>query len=325
MRVILYLFIILFCFVGETSSNEKKKDLLELKKLLDAGTINAEEFDAAKKIINDKNYEKKLLETKKAKETVNKKIIKNSKKEKEIVNTKISSKEKQKSLQQSVKKIDIDENLKQEIENQIEKEKNIKCLKYTKKDPFLFAKLKKEYPSLKNKNYTQLNYCIKKSDILKLKIPNDFEPPQELLSDLKGCKSNLCFEKLAAKKVFEIFVRRGEEWNARYPGDMIIGMAWFEIMFNGNLRKNKKILARYERDKYEGLMKLQKTDDEKKIFGLINMNNGRIKMREALGFTMFDNTRDVIDGQLLLGNFLNKDKLKSIKVDISPEMRKKKY
>ena len=54
------------------------------------------------------------------------------------------------------------------------------------------------------------------------------------------------------------------------------------------------------------------------------MNNGRIKMREALGFTMFDNTRDVIDGQLLLGNFLNKDKLKSIKVDISPEMRKKK-
>ena len=39
---------------------------------------------------------------------------------------------------------------------------------------------------------------------------------------------------------------------------------------------------------------------------------------------MFDNTRDVIDGQLLLGNFLNKDKLKSIKVDISPEMRKKK-
>ena len=157
-----------------------------------------------------------------------------------------------------------------------------------------------------------------------MKIPNDFEPPQELLSDLKGCKSNLCFEKLAAKKVFEIFVRRGEEWNARYPGDMIIGMAWFEIMFNGNLRKNKKILARYERDKYEGLMKLQKTDDEKKIFGLINMNNGRIKMREALGFTMFDNTRDVIDGQLLLGNFLNKDKLKSIKVDISPEMRKKK-
>ncbi len=216
------------------------------------------------------------------------------------------------------------ENLKQEIENQIEKEKNKKCIKYTKKDPFKFAELKKEYPSFKNKNYTQLNYCIKKSDILKLKIPNDFKPPQELLNELKGCKSQLCFEKLATQKVLESFVRRGEEWNAKYPGDMIIGMAWFEIMYNGKLRKIKKTLKRYEEDNYQGLMKLKKNDDENKIFGLINMNNGRIKMREALGFTMFDNTRDVIDGQLLLGNFLNKDNLKSIKVDISPEMRKKK-
>ena len=46
-------------------------------------------------------------------------------------------------------------------------------------------------------------------------------------------------------------------------------------------------------------------------------------MREALGFSAFDNTRDVIDSQLLLGNFLNKDELKLIKVEISDEAKKR--
>ena len=216
------------------------------------------------------------------------------------------------------------ENLKQLIENQVAKEKNIKCIPYTKIDPIKFIKLQNEYPSFKKRKIFELNYCIKKSDILKLKIPNNFDPPKELLNQLKGCNSNLCFEQLAGKKVFKIFVQRGESWNTKHPGDMIIGMAWFEIMYNGNLRKKKKILARYEKQNYKGLMKIKKRSDEKEIYGLINMNNGRIKMREALGFTMFDNTRDVIDGELLLGNFLNKDKLKSIKVDIGKENEKKK-
>ena len=40
------------------------------------------------------------------------------------------------------------------------------------------------------------------------------------------------------------------------------------------------------------------------------MNNGRIKMREALGFTLYDDTLYVINSEWLLGEFLNKDKLK---------------
>ena len=216
------------------------------------------------------------------------------------------------------------ENLKQLIENQIEKEKDIKCIPYTKIDPIKFSKLKKEYPSFKDRKITQLDFCIKKSDILKLKISNDFKPPQELLNELKGCKSNVCFEQLAGKRVYKIFVQRGEKWNAKHPGDMIIGMAWFEIMYNGNLRKIKKTLARYEKNNYKGIMKLKKTSDEKKIHSLINMNNGRIKMREALGFSIFDNTREVIDGQLLLGNFLNNDELKVTQNKISPNLAKKK-
>ena len=88
-------------------------------------------------------------------------------------------------------------------------------------------------------------------------------------------------------------------------------MAWFEIMYAANLKK-KKSISRYEKQKYKPLIKLKKTGqsffslketNDKKISGLINMNNGRIKMREALGFSAFDNTRDVIDSQLLLETF----------------------
>ena len=43
------------------------------------------------------------------------------------------------------------------------------------------------------------------------------------------------------------------------------------------------------------------------------MNNGRIKMRQALGYSLYDETEDVIAAQWLLGEFMNKDKLKSVK------------
>ena len=215
------------------------------------------------------------------------------------------------------------ENLKKLIDIEIEKEKDLSCIPYTKIDPIKFAKLKKEYPNQKRAIH-QLNFCIKKSEILKLKIPNDFETPKQLLLELKGCKTNVCLEKKATKKVFETFVKKGERWHTKYPGDMIIGMAWFEIMYDGKLKKTQKILSRYEKNDYKGIFKLKKYDDLNAIYGLINMNKGRIKMREALGFTMFDKTQEVINGQLLLGNFLNKDKIESIKVEISPEMKKKK-
>ena len=63
MRISLYLFIILF-FCRWNFSNEKNKDLLELKKLLDAGIINIEEFNSAK-IITEKDFRKKSIRDKK--------------------------------------------------------------------------------------------------------------------------------------------------------------------------------------------------------------------------------------------------------------------
>ena len=47
-------------------------------------------------------------------------------------------------------------------------------------------------------------------------------------------------------------------------------------------------------------------------------------MREALGFNLYDDTLYVINSEWLLGEFLNKDKLKVSKNILSPEMLKRK-
>ena len=130
------------------------------------------------------------------------------------------------------------DNLKKLIEQEIDNEKNYKCEIVTKIDPLNILKKKEKGES----NIKKVNFCLKKSDILKLKIPNDFSPPEELKSQIKGCKSKTCFEQLAAKKVFKIFVKNSDKWNAEHPGDMIIGMAWFEIMYSGNLRKMLRLI-----------------------------------------------------------------------------------
>ena len=54
----------------------------------------------------------------------------------------------------------------------------------------------------------------------------------------------------------------------------------------------------------------KKANHEKQIYSLIKLNKARIKMRKALGFTLYDNTIEVIESQWLLAEFLNKDKLK---------------
>ena len=107
---------------------------------------------------------------------------------------------------------------------------------------------------------------------------------------------------------------------------MIQGMAWFELLYLDKLKKAEKSINRFLKDDYNENHTLfnYKTRDQKKLESLIKMNQGRIKMREALGFSLYENTSEVISQQWLLGEFLNKDKLKITKVTLTPEMEKRK-
>ena len=63
--------------------------------------------------------------------------------------------------------------------------------------------------------------------------------------------------------------------------------------------------------------------DKKKIMSIIKMNNGRLKMRKALGLLPDDNLEKVLNRQLVLSNFLNKDKLKVKKIKVDPQLAKR--
>ena len=160
------------------------------------------------------------------------------------------------------------------------------------------------------KTLVSKSYCIKKSDFLKLgeyKEIKDF--PAGFVDSLVGCKSTSCINQNSGKKVYKIFVQRGEQYHTRYPGAIIQGMVWFELLYFKRL-KSSRFLDEFTYYNFEQPISGRKG---KALLSLINMNNGRIKMRQALGYSLYDKTEDVIAAQWLLGEFMNKDKLKTVK------------
>ena len=140
------------------------------------------------------------------------------------------------------------------------------------------------------------------------------------------CKSEYCRYKKAGSKVYEIFVKRGEKWHARYPGDMIKGMAWYELLYLSKLKDTQKsidLFLRYGPDNYPTNLLISKNKHERKVFNLINMNKGRIKMRNAMGLSIDSKIEDVIDNHWTLGEFLNNDELKVKEAKIDPKLIKR--
>ena len=230
------------------------------------------------------------------------------------------------------KKIKIDQN-NRKVEKISAWEKSVlAALEDEKDDPY--CELRDKKPSLedilnlkkKEKLKFKLNFCLKKSDLLMLGKYKKIELPKIIFNTLKGCKSNACIRKKSGQNVYKLFVQKGSRYHARHPGDMIKGMVWFEIMYLDRLKKGSKAIERYSLGKYDqGLDQFKKEQDPKTIYSLIKINKGRIKMRKALGYTLYDDLNYVIEGQWLLAEFLNKDKLKVTKVALTAEMKKRKF
>ena len=182
--------------------------------------------------------------------------------------------------------------------------------------------------------------CIKISDVI------DFGKYKEIKIFPQGMLTrklnSLMLSKKAGQEVYKAFVQRGPRYQTKYPGTMILGMSWYEIFYLGELKKNKKIINRFlefgpdnyikYKNKFDPINsaiaknkpKYLFNQDVKKLNKLITTNKGRIKMREALGFTKDDFVEEVIKGEWLLGTFLNNDKLKVKKVVLSSDMQKRK-
>ena len=272
-------------------------------------------------IYNKKVYEGKIKTAKKNDD--NSLLDKLKKGSQEIINNISSDSKKKKIVKKNkpkiklkTKKIKVIEEPKSPFEKKVlaalelEKNNKVKCVIVEKSNLLSGAKA---------------NFCIKKSDIIKLGEYKKFEKfPKNMVATIKGCKSNHCIRKTAGKNVYKLFVQKKERYHTKHPGDIIYGMAWFEVLYLDKLKKAQSAINRYSSNQYDGLMKLKKGDHEKLIYSLIKMNNGRIKMRNALGLSLYDDLELVLKNHWLLGDFLNNDKLKVEKVALDPQLKKRK-
>ena len=105
---------------------------------------------------------------------------------------------------------------------------------------------------------------IKIEDVYALGTPIKIEDlPESMIKVFgKSCTNFLCRTNKATGIMAKSF-SRGESYNGRHPDNMIKAMAYFELFYMGQLRKNSHALAQYKKYHDEG--KKQKSGIEAKV------------------------------------------------------------
>ena len=169
---------------------------------------------------------------------------------------------------------------------------------------------------------------ILEEDLAKIETYNKKKFQEEFLKyppeviEFFGKNSNAVSRGKKAGKFMSIEFNRSEQGQQRFPGNMIKAMAAFEIFYIDSLRKNRKVLDRYKEKK--GTKYLRKSTDETKVRSLISLNQGREKMRKALGMDLQTTRAEAIKKFWYLGDFLSLGKaLKNSEYDKNLDKRKK--
>jgi len=174
------------------------------------------------------------------------------------------------------------------------------------KQPKIFKKKEKE--------------VIKIEDIYALGTPIKIEDlPEGMIKVFgKSCIKFFCRTNKATRIMSRSF-SRGENYNARHPDNMIKAMAYFELFYMGQLRKNRYELAKYnkyhdKKKQMSGIKALFFKETENKMRSLIGSNKGRKAMREALGMTIELDPATAIKRFWALGELLALGEPKKIEV-----------
>ena len=98
---------------------------------------------------------------------------------------------------------------------------------------------------------------IKIEDVYALGTPIKIEDlPEGMIKAFgKSCTNFLCRTKKATGIMAKSF-SRGESYNGRHPDNMIKAMAYFELFYMGQLRKNRYALTKYKEFHDEGKKKI---------------------------------------------------------------------
>ena len=169
---------------------------------------------------------------------------------------------------------------------------------------------------------------ILEEDLAKIETYNKKKFQEEFLKyppeviEFFGKNSNVTSRGKKSGQFMSVEFNRSEKGQQRFPGNMIKAMAAFEIFYIDSLRKNRETLNRYKEKK--GTKYLRKSADETKIRSLISLNQGREKMRKALGMDLQTPRVEAIKKFWYLGDFLSLGKaLKNSEYDNNLDKRKK--
>ena len=169
---------------------------------------------------------------------------------------------------------------------------------------------------------------ILEEDLAKIETYNKKKFQEEFLKyppeviEFFGKNSNVVSRGKKSGQFMSIEFNRSEQGQQRFPGKMIKAMAAFEIFYIDSLRKNRKVLDRYKEKK--GTKYFRKSADEGKVRSLISLNQGREKMRKALGMDLQTPRVKAIKKFWYLGDFLSLGKaLKNSEYDKNLDKRKK--
>ena len=183
-----------------------------------------------------------------------------------------------------------------ENKNSKKQKKQKKELKLIKKEKSKKSKLFKKKEPIFDDDLALLEIYDKK------KFEEEFKKyPNEIIEFFGKCSNNVSRAKKAGQYM-SIEFNRSAKGQAKFPGRMIKAMAMYEFLYIDRLRDGKAALLRYL-EKKNGKY-LRKSADQKKIRGLISMNNGRKKMREALGMTLDTPRIEAAKKFWYLGEFL---------------------
>lgn len=149
----------------------------------------------------------------------------------------------------------------------------------------------------------------KLDEIGKFELPQSY--PEGLVnSTLKKCEIDN-YRCIKTKAISEMVTRfkRSKKYNDRNPGSQVYAMALYEIYYLSKLKESQNSLRIFKENWPEKIV------NGKKISSLIKNNETRKIMREAVGITIDQSPEEAIKIFWIIGDYLQKGKPKTVKVD----------
>ena len=138
--------------------------------------------------------------------------------------------------------------------------------------------------------------------------------PRGMLDFFGGnCSKWHCRQNKALQQMVKIF-KRTSQYNDRHPGSMSYGMAYFEIFYLSQLKKNQKKINKF-------LLNWPDKSHGKEIVKLLKLKKARNEMRKALGMKTNITSEEAMNNFWTLGNFLESGELKKQKVSKTTKKR----